>query len=79
MYSFKESKMVSHMFIYFSDRMAEIIKQEVDVKESEITSTVEDTCFVNIADVDIKLENTEVQGKLYNFTFCNLIVLHFKH
>ena len=24
------------MFIYFSDRMAEIIKQEVDAKESEI-------------------------------------------
>ena len=57
------------LFIYFSDRMAEIIKQEVDVKESEITSTVEDTCFVNIPEVDIKLENTEIQGKLYNFTF----------
>ena len=28
--------------------MAEIIKQEVDVKESEITSTVEETCLVNI-------------------------------
>ena len=40
------------MFIYFSDRMAEIIKQEVDANESEITSTVE----------DIKLDNTDIQG-----------------
>ena len=53
--------MVTHIFIYFSDRMKEIMKKEVDVKESEITSTVEDTCFVNIPDDDIKLETTEIQ------------------
>ena len=33
-------------------------------KESEITSTVEDTCFVNIPEEEIKLENAEIQGKL---------------
>jgi len=36
-------------------------------KESEITSTVEDTWFVNIPEVKIKLENAEIQGKLPNF------------
>ena len=67
MYSFKESKMVSHMFIYFSDRMAEIIKEELNTDEFEIkeeivstkeeilpSSTEEDTCT----------ENTEIKGKL---------------
>ena len=48
------------MFIYFSDRMAEIMKKEVYVKESEITSTVDDKCF-NIPEDDIKLENTEIK------------------
>ena len=57
------------VFFHISDRMAEIMKKEVDVKDSEITSTVEDTCFVNIPEDDIKLENTEIQGKLDNFTF----------
>ena len=60
-------EMVSHMFIYFSDRMAEIMKKEVYVKESEITSTVEDKCF-NIPEEDIKLENTEIKGNLDKFT-----------
>ena len=36
-------------------------------KESEITSTVEDTWFVNIPEVEIKQENAKIQGKLYNF------------
>ena len=69
MYSFNEKEIVSHMFIYFSDRMAEIIKQEVDVKESEITSTVEDTCFVNIPEDQTKLENTEMKGNLDKYIF----------
>ena len=60
-------EMMSHMFIYFSDRMAEIMKKEVYVKESEITSTVEDKCF-NIPEEDIKLENTEIKGNLDKFT-----------
>ena len=64
--------MVSHMFIYFSDRMAEIMKKEGYVKESEITSTVEETCFVIIPEDDIKLENTEIQGKLNNSSSCKL-------
>lgn len=56
--------------IYVSDRMAEIITNELDVKDFKITSTeVEDTCFVNIPDDEIKLENTEIQGKLKSFIF----------
>ena len=42
----------------FSDRMAENVKKELNVKESEITSTVVETCFVNIPEDEIKLENT---------------------
>ena len=50
--------------------MAEIITNELDVKDFKITSTeVEDTCFVNIPDDEIKLENTEIQGKFSSFTF----------
>jgi len=48
--------------IYILDKMAENMN-----KESEITSTVEDTWFVNIPEVEIKLENTKIQGKLPNF------------
>ena len=53
-------------FIYILDRMAEIMKKELDVKDFEMTSTdtVEDTCFVNISKNEIKMENIEVQGKL---------------
>jgi len=53
-------------FIYISDRMAEIMKKELDVKDFEMTSTdtVEDTCFVNISENEIKMENIEVEGKL---------------
>ena len=58
---------MSHMFIYFSDRMTEILKKEADVKESEITSTVVDKCF-NISEDDIKLENREIKGNLDKFT-----------
>ena len=49
-------------FIYFSDNMAEIMKKELDVKEFKMTSTVEETCFVNIPEDEIKTENKEVQG-----------------
>ena len=49
----------------FSDRMAEIMKKEVDVEESEIISSVEDTRFVDIPEDDIKLENTEIKGNLF--------------
>ena len=69
---------MSYVF-YVSYTMAEIMKKEVDVKESEITSTGEDTCFVNIPEDEVKLENTEIKGKLNNFTFRNLIVIHLKH
>ena len=44
--------------------MAENMNKKSDVKKSEITSTVEDTCFVNIPEEEIKLENAEIQGKL---------------
>ena len=39
------------------------MKKETDVKESEILSTVEETCFVNVPEDDIKRENTEIQSK----------------
>ena len=44
--------------------MAEMMKKELDVKDFEMTSIVEDTCFVNIPEDEIKMENIEVQGKL---------------
>ena len=44
--------------------MAEIVKKEVDVKDSEITSTIEETCFIDMLEDEIKLENEELQGKL---------------
>ena len=44
--------------------MAEMMKKVLDVKDFEMTSTVEDTCFVNIPEDGIKMENIEVQGKL---------------
>ena len=53
--------------IHVSDKMAEMMTNELDVN---LTSTVvEDTCFVNIPDDEIKLENTEIQGKFSSFTF----------
>ena len=48
--------------IYILDKMAVNMN-----KESEITSTVEDTWFVIIPEDEIKLENAKIQGKLYNF------------
>ena len=45
--------------LYFSDRMEENIKKESDVKER----IIEDTCFVDIPEDGIKLENVEIQGK----------------
>ena len=47
--------------------MAEIMKKEMDVKESEITSTEEEPCFVDIPEDEIKLENTEIKGNLDKF------------
>ena len=49
--------------------MSQNINIEIDVKESEMTSTVEDTYFVNIPKDEIKLENTELQGNHYKCTF----------
>ena len=56
-----------HICLFFSDRMAEIMKKEVDVKESEITCTVEETCFVNIPEDKVKLENTKIKGNFDKF------------
>ena len=58
---------MSYVF-YVSDTMAEIMKKEVDVKESEITCTVEETCFVNIPEDEVKLENTKIKGNFDMFT-----------
>lgn len=53
--------------------MAEIVKKEIDVKESETTSTVEEPCFVDIPQDEIKLENVETKGNLdkNRSVFCN--------
>ena len=48
----------SSNYLENGDRMPENVKKELDVKESEITSTVVETCFVNIPEDEIKLENT---------------------
>ena len=68
--------------MYFSDRIAEIIKEEINIEEFEIkeeivsikeeilpSSTVEDTCTVNLHKDDKMMENTGIQGKINNFTF----------
>ena len=55
--------------MHVSDKMAEMMKNELDVKDCKITSTaVEDTCFVNIPEDEIKLENSGLQGKLDSST-----------
>ena len=54
-------EIVSKMFIYFLDIMAEIYKG-VNVKNFEIISTVEDTCFFNIPEGEIWQEKAEIQG-----------------
>ena len=46
--------------------MAEIMKKELDIKDFEMTSTVENTCFIDIPEDEIKMENIEVKGKLKN-------------
>ena len=55
--------------MHVSDKMAEMMKNELDVKDCKITSTaLEDTCFVNIPEDEIKLENSGLQGKLDSST-----------
>ena len=61
--------------------MAEIIKEEINIEESEIKKeivsfkkeilssfSVEDTCTVNLHKDDKKMEYTGMQGKHNNFT-----------
>ena len=65
--------------MYFSDRMAEIIKEELNMEDFEIkeetiffkeeilpSSTKDNICTVNLHKDDIKMENTGIQGKLHN-------------
>ena len=57
--------------------MAEMVKNKSDVKDVETTSTVEETCFVDIQKDEIKLVITVVQGKFYfnrNYEFKNVTV-----
>ena len=42
------------------------MKKELDIKDFEMTSTVENTCFIDIPEDEIKMENIEVKGKLKN-------------
>ena len=70
------------MLVHFSDKMAKFIKEELNIKEFEIkeeivsfqeeilpSSTLEDTCTVNLHKDDVKMENTGIQGKHNNFIF----------
>ena len=70
------------MHVHFSDRMAKFIKEEINIEVFEIkeeivsfqkeilpSSTVEDTCTVNLHKDDMKMENTGIQGKHNNFVF----------
>ncbi|XP_023323600.1 uncharacterized protein LOC111697733 [Eurytemora carolleeae] len=43
--------------------MAEIMKKELDIKDFEMTSTVENTCFIDIPEDEIKMENIEVKDE----------------
>ena len=62
--------------------MAEIIKEELNIEEFKIkeekvsikdkipsSSSIEDTCTVNLHKDDIKMENIEIQGKLKKISF----------
>ena len=42
------------------------MKKELDIKDFEMTSTVENTCFIDIPEDEIKMENIEVKGKIKN-------------
>ena len=66
--------------IYFSDRMAEIVKEELNIEQFEIkeetvsfkeeilpSSSVEAIFTVNLHNEDIKMEIKGIQGKLYNY------------
>ena len=57
--------------------MAESIKEEMDIKKNDIkqeifspqdhilpSSTVEDTCTVYVKEEDVKIEITELKGKM---------------
>ena len=70
------------MLVHFSDKMAKFIKEELNIKEFETkeeivsfqeeilpSSTLEDTCTVNLHKDDMKMENTGIQGKHNNFIF----------
>ena len=46
--------------------MAEMVQNELNVKDFETTSTLEETCFVEIQKDEIKLESIELKGKLEN-------------
>ena len=68
--------------MYFSDRMAEIIKEELNMEDFEIkdetiffkeeilpSSTEDNTCTVNLHKDVIKIENTGIQGKVHNIKY----------
>ena len=47
--------------------MTEIVKKELDFKDFKINTTEEDSCFVDLLENEIKLENAE--GKLFCLLF----------
>ena len=65
--------------MYFTDRMAENIKEEIVSNKEEIlpSSTVVDTvCTVNLHKDDIKIKNTGIQGEHDSFfAFLKLLIV----
>ena len=67
--------------MYFTDIMAEANKEEFEIKEEKVSikeeihpsSTVEETCTVNLYKDEVKMEYTETQGKFNNFYFYKIM------
>ena len=67
--------------MYFTDIMAEANKEEFEIKEEKVSikeeihpsSTVEETCTVNLNKDEVKMEYTETQGKFNNFNFYKIM------
>ena len=72
--------------MYFTDIMAEANKEEFEIKEEKVSikeeihssSTVEETCTVNLNKDEVKMESTETQGKFNNFNFYKIMANVFR-
>ena len=67
--------------MYFTDIMAEAYKEEFEIKEEKVSikeeihpsSTVEETCTVNLYKDEVKIEYIETHGKFNNFYFYKIM------